>query len=223
VTATEPCLATGVFAEPFPINCCLCWLHNYGFQQTRQNILGHHIMLNRLSNIHFSLFKLLVGYPFFLNQTARHSETSIIKRDLKKTQTNMERLPVSPWFFFFILAYASISIFFCHTEYIKMWNYVWIVTCLCNINILHDWIFFSVPGKQFKYRCETFLHTSTVLRCHLGVVFFGQNKIQNWNSSFDLCILLITLSKDELYSSITIEVHFEILNVSLISSWQSRG
>jgi hypothetical protein len=90
VTATELCLATGVFAEPIPINCCLCWLHNYGFQQTRQNNLGHHIMLNRLSNIHFSLFKLLVGYPFFFIQIARHSETSKIKRDLKKTQNYLK-------------------------------------------------------------------------------------------------------------------------------------
>jgi hypothetical protein len=26
------CLAVGMFAEPFPSNGCLCWLHNSGFQ-----------------------------------------------------------------------------------------------------------------------------------------------------------------------------------------------
>jgi hypothetical protein len=25
------CLARGIFAEPLPINCCLCWLKNAGF------------------------------------------------------------------------------------------------------------------------------------------------------------------------------------------------
>jgi hypothetical protein len=28
------CLAVGIFAELFPSNSCLCWLHNSGFQQT---------------------------------------------------------------------------------------------------------------------------------------------------------------------------------------------
>jgi hypothetical protein len=32
------CLAMGMFARPFPSECCLCWSHNSGFQQTRHNI-----------------------------------------------------------------------------------------------------------------------------------------------------------------------------------------
>jgi hypothetical protein len=60
----SPCLAMGVFAKPFHISCCLCCLHNYGFKQIRHYILGHHIMLNRLSNIHFPLLKLLWGIRF---------------------------------------------------------------------------------------------------------------------------------------------------------------
>jgi hypothetical protein len=34
------CLATGVFAEPFPSNGCLCWLHSSGFQHTFHTILA---------------------------------------------------------------------------------------------------------------------------------------------------------------------------------------
>jgi hypothetical protein len=33
------CLATCVFAEPFPNNGHLCWFHNSGFQQTCYNVL----------------------------------------------------------------------------------------------------------------------------------------------------------------------------------------
>jgi hypothetical protein len=32
------CLATDKFAELFPSNICLCWLHNSGFRQTYHNI-----------------------------------------------------------------------------------------------------------------------------------------------------------------------------------------
>jgi hypothetical protein len=31
-------LATGVFIEPFPSNCCLCWLHSLDFRQICHNI-----------------------------------------------------------------------------------------------------------------------------------------------------------------------------------------
>jgi hypothetical protein len=33
------CLVTGVPAEPFPSNGCLCWIHNSGFRRTCHNIL----------------------------------------------------------------------------------------------------------------------------------------------------------------------------------------
>jgi hypothetical protein len=31
------CLAMSMFTEPFPTNCCLCWLPNSGYQQTWHN------------------------------------------------------------------------------------------------------------------------------------------------------------------------------------------
>jgi hypothetical protein len=48
--------ASGVFAEPFPGNGCLCRLHNSGFQQTCHNM----ILLSRLwksQDLKFEVFE----------------------------------------------------------------------------------------------------------------------------------------------------------------------
>jgi microsomal dipeptidase-like Zn-dependent dipeptidase len=37
VVCCSYCLATGVFAEPYPSNGCLCWLRNSGLRQTCYN------------------------------------------------------------------------------------------------------------------------------------------------------------------------------------------
>jgi hypothetical protein len=46
------CLATGVFAETFPSNGCLCWLHNSGFHQTCEKIYFlHFLTICRISDL----------------------------------------------------------------------------------------------------------------------------------------------------------------------------
>jgi hypothetical protein len=49
VTATEPLLARGVFAEPFPSNGYLYWLHNSGFQQTYHSTVDYIGLMAELS------------------------------------------------------------------------------------------------------------------------------------------------------------------------------
>jgi hypothetical protein len=72
VTWHEPshCLATGVFAEPFPSNGCLWWLHNPGFQQTCHNIMSRNSGFRGLCHytpLDVNLSDRLIG-PIFSSQ-----------------------------------------------------------------------------------------------------------------------------------------------------------